>query len=105
MQISEKQAEMVLPTLVIFKKFVDLTQAEGIYAPRVSLRHGILADMADNIYNTKRKEEFLNDILSSVAYLGKRYRIDDSHALHVREMAIKIFDKTKKIHVQQHPHA
>lgn len=98
MQISEKQAEMVLPTLVIFKKFVDLTHAEGIYAPRVSLRHGILADMADNIYNTKRKEEFLNDILSSVAYLGKRYRIDDSHALHVREMAIKIFDKTKKIH-------
>lgn len=97
-QISEKQGEMVLPTLVILKKFAELTSAQGIYAPRVSLRHGILADMADDLYNTKRKEEFINDIISSVSYLGRRYRIDDTHANHVREMAVKIFDKTTKIH-------
>lgn len=98
MGISEKQAEMVVPSLAIFIKFMEMTKSNGMYFPRVSLRHGILAEMADEMFDTKRKEEFVNDIRSSVSYLGKRYRMDDSHSEHIKEMALKIFDKTKRIH-------
>lgn len=98
MKISKKQAEVIIPSMVVFLKFLKLTKASYIYCPRISLRHGILADMADDIFETSRKKDFEQDIISSVKFIGEKYRIDKKHSKQVREIALKIFDNTKKVH-------
>lgn len=98
LSISEKQSDMVVPTLAIAEKFIDMTMAKDIYIPRASLRHGVLADMADEIYDTQRKMDFIEDIRHSIVNIAKKYRVDYNHVIHVKEMALKIFDKTQKIH-------
>lgn len=97
--INEKQSEMVIPTLAISQKFIDMTKAKEIYIPKASLRHGILADMADELYDTQRKIDFIEDIRHSIVDIAMKYKVDYKHVNHVKDMALKIFDKTKKIHL------
>ncbi|MBC2582861.1 HD domain-containing protein [Clostridium sp. DJ247] len=101
-ELSKKSAELLLPSVLIFYTFLNMTKAKGIYAPMVSLRHGIIADVADESMNTKRKEDAINDIISSVWYIGQKYGIDKIHTSHIENIALNIFDRTKEIHRLEH---
>lgn len=92
------EAQTLLPATIIFNKFLSITEANGIYVPMVSLRHGILAEMVDNWYNTPRKKDFLNDIISSVKFIGKKFDYDEEHATHVQYLSTLIFDYLRRIH-------
>lgn len=92
------EAQTLLPATIIFRKFLNITNADHIYAPMVSLRHGILADMVDKWFETSRKRDFLNDIISSVKYIGQKYHYDEGHAMHIQALSTSVFDQLKKIH-------
>lgn len=97
-ELSMNESEMLLPCIIIFLRFLDMTQADGIYVPLVSLRHGLLADITDQWYDTQRRKDFLADIISSVWSIGEKYRIDKVHAAHVANLVMSIFEQTKRIH-------
>lgn len=92
------RAELMLPSLVIFNKFINMTKAEGIFSPKISLRYGILADMLDEKFNTERKNIFIKDIINTVWNIGKKYDIDIDHSKMVEKIALNIFDSTMRIH-------
>ena len=97
-KMHRNEAEILLPSAIIFRRFLNATQASGIQVPRVSLRHGLLANMADERFNTSRKHEYINDIVCSVRYLGRKYDSDEKHSQRVEELALSIFDQMKAIH-------
>lgn len=97
-EITQKQAEGLLPSVIIFNRLLKTTKADGMYVPSVSLRHGLLADMVDELFNTKRKNEAINDIVSSVWYIGEKFGIDKIHSENVKNIALSIFEQTSKIH-------
>lgn len=97
-QVTLKQAEGLIPSVIIFNRLLKATKAEGMHVPFISLRHGLLADMADELFQTKRKTEAINDIINSVWYIGKKFGIDKVHSENVKNLAVSIFDQTLKIH-------
>lgn len=97
-KLHRNEAEILLPSAIIFRRFLRATAATGIQVPRVSLRHGVLANLADERFDTSRKHEYINDIISSVRYLGRKYGTDEKHSLKVEEMALRIFDYLKPVH-------
>lgn len=97
-RLHRNEAEILLPSAIIFRRFLSATKAEGIQVPRVSLRHGILANMADERFNTHRKHEYINDIVNSVRYIGRKYSCDEKHSLQVENMALDIFDQMIPVH-------
>ncbi|HHX18577.1 MAG TPA: HD domain-containing protein [Clostridium sp.] len=98
-KISRNYAEILLPSIILFNSFLEMTNANTIHAPMVSLRHGILVDMADDRFNTARKKETYNDIIASVWHIGKKYSIDEVHSKYIEKIAMSIFDQIKDIHV------
>lgn len=96
--LDRNQAGILLPSIIIFYRLLQMTDAEGIYAPMVSLRHGIMADIADEHFNSNGKREGINDILSSVINIGQKYNFDEKHCKYVENICLTIFDKTSKIH-------
>ncbi|MDP4143018.1 MAG: HD domain-containing protein [Bacillota bacterium] len=96
--LSQAEAELLLCSVIIFARFLNMSEAKGIYAPKASLRNGLIADMADEKFNTERKKIFKKDILSSVWYIGEKYGIDKYHCKHVEKLAIFIFDHIGKVH-------
>jgi exopolyphosphatase/guanosine-5'-triphosphate,3'-diphosphate pyrophosphatase len=96
--VSQERADILLPSMMIFKKFLDKTQAPVIHTPLVSLRDGIISDIVDKQFHTRREEEFIEDIISSARVQGKRYKYDEAHAREVEAKALVFFDELKKLH-------
>ncbi|WP_432665814.1 HD domain-containing protein [Wukongibacter baidiensis] len=97
-RLDYSEAQTLLPATIIFRRFLNITKAKHIFAPMVSLRHGILAEMVDEWFDTPRKKDFLNDIISSVKYIGEKYNYDEKHASHIQYLSTSIFDQLKKMH-------
>jgi exopolyphosphatase/guanosine-5'-triphosphate,3'-diphosphate pyrophosphatase len=96
--LDRNQAEILLPSVILFHRILKMTNAKGILAPMSSLRHGMLIDSVDDWLDTKERFEALEDIVSSVWYIGAKYFIDRVHCEYVERIALSIFDQTKKIH-------
>jgi exopolyphosphatase/guanosine-5'-triphosphate,3'-diphosphate pyrophosphatase len=97
-RLHRNEAEILVPSAIIFRRFLRSTKAEGIHVPKVSLRHGLLANMVDEWFDTTRKYDFINDIVSSVRYLGRKFNFDEEHAAQVENLSLNIFDHIKRIH-------
>jgi exopolyphosphatase/guanosine-5'-triphosphate,3'-diphosphate pyrophosphatase len=96
--LSNKTAELLLPSVLIFYCFLKMTKVEGIQVPKLSLRQGILYNLADEKLNISGKKESINDIISSVWYIGEKYQIDIKHAIFVEKFSLEIFDSIKRLH-------
>lgn len=97
-EISQNELRLMIPSLVIFHKFMKVSCVDRMYIPKTSLRHGILADILDRRFNTKRNRDFKDDIMNSVWYIAKRYQVDEKHTKKVEEIATEIFESTRGIH-------
>lgn len=95
--LHRNEADIILPTMIILNRFLDLTPATKVYVPVVSLRQGLLADVADETLDTLRKTDFANDIVTSVWYLANKFDVDVTHATHVEKLALSIFDQTTDV--------
>lgn len=92
-QIPHDEADLMLPSIILFRTFMHLTKAEVMYVPVVSLADGMIIDMIEKKYTSKRKKVILKDILNSVFYVAKKYQTDLIHANAVKIFALLLFDK------------
>lgn len=97
--LKKNQAQILLPSIILFNRFLDMTQADGIYTPLVSLRHGLLSDMVDEEYDTVGRKEATDNIISSVWYIGKKYAVDEVHSAFIEKLTLSIFDQMLKVHM------
>ncbi|AHM56713.1 Ppx/GppA phosphatase [Peptoclostridium acidaminophilum DSM 3953] len=93
-----KDAEIMLPSIMIFKKMLEMTKAEAMNAPWVSLRHGLLVEIMDKSSGADSGSGFGEDVLSSVRYIADRFGVERRHSEYVERMAVSIFNQTKKLH-------
>lgn len=96
--VPQESADLLLPSMMIFKKFLDITTAEKVYTPMVSLVDGVVSDMCCKKFNIGGDEDFICDILSSARFIAERYRYDSEHAKAVEEKALCLFDALGKLH-------
>ncbi|KZL90349.1 hypothetical protein [Clostridium magnum] len=96
--VSYKTAELILPSILIFYCFLKITKTKNIQVPMVSLREVILYDLAEELLDIDKGKESINHIISSIWHIGEKYRIDKKHAAFVENIALSIFDQTKKLH-------
>ncbi|MCX7710871.1 MAG: HD domain-containing protein, partial [Clostridia bacterium] len=96
--LERNQAEILLPSVILFYSFLKMTKAKGIYAPMSSLRHGLLTDMVDEMLDTPERRESLEDIINSVWYIAKKYSVDMEHSKYIEKISLSIFDQMKRLH-------
>ena len=96
--ISKKEAEILLPSVILFQCFLNLTRAEGIYAPMTTLRHGLLYEIAEEIYFKPEIKEDFSETLDYARYVAEKYCVDQNHSAFVEKTALSIFDQTMRLH-------
>lgn len=96
--LSEKKIELLLPTILIFHSFLNMTEADSIYTPNITLRLGVLHHLTDEMFDLQRRQSSINDILSSTFYISNKYQINSIHSDYVEKIALSIFDQTIGIH-------
>lgn len=96
--LNYKVAKILLPSVIIFNHFLNITETDEIIVPLVSIRHGLIVDMLDKNFSIKNNNYYTRDIISSVRYIGRKYQTIEKHAEQVEWLALTIFDLIKDIH-------
>ena len=97
LQIPYWEAESFIPAILVYKLLLDRTGATQVVIPRVSIREGILIDLARGVDSTLQ-EEFFSQILASAVNLGRKYHIDERHCRHVARLCMILFDSLTQEH-------
>lgn len=93
--ISYNDAKGFIVGLLTYKLFLSLTNAQEITVTNTSIREGLIISRISSP-NAELQQEFFSQIVEAARNLGRKYRYDESHAEHVRTIALKIFDKMKE---------
>lgn len=96
--VPPENSAMILPALVIYRRLFTEIGADYIWAPGVSLNDGIAYHFAERHKIMKFQHNFDDDILTAAKNIGKRYMTNKPHVEAVKELALMIFDASKKLH-------
>jgi exopolyphosphatase / guanosine-5'-triphosphate,3'-diphosphate pyrophosphatase len=97
LRVSFADAESLVPGLLSYRLFLEETAAEEVIVPNVSIREGLLISIASGV-SPELQEEFYTQIIASALSLGRKYRFDEEHSLHVTKLALRLFDQLKTEH-------
>jgi exopolyphosphatase/guanosine-5'-triphosphate,3'-diphosphate pyrophosphatase len=95
---NENKAEIVLPTIVLYKQILSLTRIEEIVIPPDHFMDGITILHIGEKTKDTWISEIEKQIISLARELGCKYKHDPAHAESVEEVSLLLFDKLIKIH-------
>ncbi|MBN2810332.1 HD domain-containing protein [Treponema zuelzerae] len=90
-RISYGEAESLTPGLLAYQYFLEMTEAETVLVPFLTLREGVIISCVsgpDPLVN----EEFYTQVVASAANLGKRYHVDEDHSRYVTRIALGLYN-------------
>ena len=96
-QIPYSDAEGLVPALLIYKLFLEKTSAVKLLVPDVSIREGVLLGLSGSA-DPGMQAEFNSQITASAISLGRKYNFDETHAQHVTQLALALFDQLQDTH-------
>jgi exopolyphosphatase/guanosine-5'-triphosphate,3'-diphosphate pyrophosphatase len=91
LHIAFSEAEGFVPGILVYKQFLEQSNATQIAVPDVSIREGLLIDLALGV-DPELQEEFFSQIIASAANLGRKYHFDEPHNRLVADMCLLLFD-------------
>lgn len=96
--MSEEQADLILPSAMIYKKLLEATEAKTVWIPDADLCDGMAAEYAESIKKFNFSHDFNADIVAAAKNISKRYSWNKDHIRFVEKNALMIFDCLKKTH-------
>jgi exopolyphosphatase/guanosine-5'-triphosphate,3'-diphosphate pyrophosphatase len=90
-------AERVAPALLIYRALLHATRVDRMIVCSVSMRDGLLLDMARRVAGDE-DPELIESIVRSAETVGEKYRYDAKHAEHVAGLSVRLFDELQKEH-------
>ena len=97
-EVASENISLLIPSLIIHKRFIEAFGIEMIWMPGLDLCDGIAYEYAQRNKVIKMGHDFDEDIIASARNIAKRYMCSKNHIKAVEELALTIFDKTKKLH-------
>jgi len=93
--LSYSDAETVGPALLFYIRLAQALKINHILATDISMRSGILMEMAVGGTWTKL---FTEQIISSAIEIGRKFHFDEAHARHVEFLSISLFNALREDH-------
>ncbi len=84
-------AESLYPALLFYLNFLNETKAEQIIIPKLSIRDGLLLELAQ-FFSGYKRTDVSKQVINSAQHLGAKYKYDKTHAGCVAALALKLFD-------------
>ena len=96
--ISEDNIPLLYVSGILIKSILDITKAQQIWSPGMTLCDGIAYEYAEKKNFIKASHDFENDIISCAQNISKRYMGSRSRRETLQHIALAIFDSTGEIH-------
>jgi exopolyphosphatase/guanosine-5'-triphosphate,3'-diphosphate pyrophosphatase len=96
-KLAHAEAETLVPALLVCQGLVHATAARKLLVSDVSMRDGLLLDVARSVTG-QEDEELARSILQSARTIGEKYHCDAGHAEQVAELSVRLFDELRAEH-------
>ena len=91
------EAETLVPALLVYQHLLHQTQAGQMIVSRVSLRDGLLMELARQVRGEEDRA-LVEGVIRSATTMVEKYRVDVAHAQNVAELAVRLFDELQTEH-------
>jgi exopolyphosphatase/guanosine-5'-triphosphate,3'-diphosphate pyrophosphatase len=91
------EAETLVPALLVYQHLLHQTGAERVIVSRVSLRDGLLMELARQVRGEEDRA-LVEGVVHSATSIAEKYRVDVNHAQNVAEAALRLFDELQAEH-------
>jgi len=91
------EAETLVPALLVYRHLLTQTRAKGMIVSHVSMRDGLLLELAQNVRGVA-DTALARSVIRSAESIAEKYRVDMEHAHHVAETAVLLFDELQPEH-------
>lgn len=95
-EIPYDSAQLILPTVLFYKTFLDSENDKIIIAPEISLTDGILVEYVEKNAYTHTKHIFTEDIILSAKYYAGKYDVESGHYTKVMEIGTCLINTLSK---------
>jgi exopolyphosphatase/guanosine-5'-triphosphate,3'-diphosphate pyrophosphatase len=96
-EIPYADAEGFVPGNLVYKLFLERTAASQVVIPSISIREGLLIDLARGV-EPELQEEFFSQVIASAVTLGRKYHYDEAHNHCVAALCMTLFDALRQEH-------
>ena len=97
LRINFAEARIFIPGILVYRFLLERTGAAQVVVPNVSIREGLLIDLALGVDPALREDFFLQTVASAVN-LGRKYHFDEAHNRHVAYLCLILFDSLVREH-------
>lgn len=98
LSMDEESARLIPQSIVLLSKITEMMNAKTLWAPGVSLADGIAYEYAEKNKLLSVKRDFDKDIMAAAEEMCTRYGGNVERNRLVEDVALSIFDDTKKLH-------
>lgn len=97
LQVEQSELAHVLPNMVFIKQMFQLLDPNEIYLTNRSVITGLLVQ--EKFQTKGQKANFDQVVMTSVQNMARRYLVDLKHANAVKDFALHIFDRMKRLNL------
>jgi len=91
------EAETLIPALLVYQNLLHTTGSKEMIVSRVSMRDGLLLELALNV--TGKEDESLSaGVIQSALAVAEKYRVDLDHARNTADLSLRLFDELQADH-------
>ena len=91
------EAETLNPALLVYQNLLRLTQATQMIVSHVSMRDGLLLELARAVTG-QEDQALLEGVIHSAMAVARKYRVDMTHARTVADVSVRLFDELHAEH-------
>ena len=97
-EVSPDTAQRVLQSMIFCRCLLDQLGAQTLWLMDVNICDGMAYDFGVAGKMIRGGHDFDEDIIAASRNIAKRYKCSQAHIRNMEELALAIFDRTKKIH-------
>lgn len=91
------EVETLNAALLVYQRLLELTGAEQMLVSQVSMRDGLVLELA-RLVTGEEDTAILEGVIHSAMVLAEKYRVDLTHAQLVSDLAVRLFDELQADH-------
>jgi exopolyphosphatase/guanosine-5'-triphosphate,3'-diphosphate pyrophosphatase len=97
--IGPRRAEIIVAGAAVYSEILESCRLSGFRYSPLGLRDGILAEMAArHDHRTRSGKQIEFQRADSIVEAMRRYKIDETHAMRVRDFALQFFRGLRSVH-------
>jgi exopolyphosphatase/guanosine-5'-triphosphate,3'-diphosphate pyrophosphatase len=97
-QLRGDRADVIVPAMFVLDAISTRVGATRIATPGVGLKDGILYELIDRAYRVWDEGGEAAAVEAEAIALGRKYRFDETHAVHVATLSGQLFDLLAAVH-------